>query len=144
MGNKEAAVGYFKKGFACSQAVLSAYSEQFGLKSDFALKVSSAFGGGVARRAETCGAVVGALMVIGLKYGNMDATDSRAKDTTYKLANEFITRFTDRHDSIVCKDLLEVDISTPEGHKAAKKRKLFSTQCPKYVEDAAGILDEIL
>jgi hypothetical protein len=44
----------------------------------------------------------------------------------------------------VCKDLLDVDISTPEGHKTAKERKLFSTQCPKYVEDAAGILDEIL
>jgi C_GCAxxG_C_C family probable redox protein len=144
MDNREVAVSCFKKGFVCSQAILSAYSERFGLNRKLALKISTAFGGGMARMAETCGAVTGALMVIGLKYGRTDIADTQAREMTYRLSEEFIARFTARNNSIVCKGMLGVDIGTPEGYNAAKDKNLFRTQCPKYVEDAAEILDEIL
>jgi len=144
MPSHQVAVDLFDQGYACSQAVLTAFAERFGLNRELALKVSSAFGGGIARRAETCGAVTGALMVIGLKTGSTTAKDIRAKDVTYNLSKEFFTRFTARNNTLACKGLLGVDISTPEGHKAAKDRKLFKTECPKYVQDAAEILDEIL
>lgn len=144
MGRKDEAVACFRSGFVCSQAVLSVFAEDFGLDRITALKLGAAFGGGIARRAETCGAVTGALMVIGLGYERSEEKDTQAKETTYRKSHEFIRLFTDRHGAIDCRSLLEVDISTPEGTQAAKEKKLFQTLCPKFVEDAVEILEKIL
>ena len=140
----EQAVECFKSGFSCSQAVLSAYAEQFGLDKTTALKVSGAFGGGIAGMAGTCGAVTGAFMVIGLKYGKTKAQDDDAKKKTYALVKEFIKRFKAKHSSIICRELLGCDISTEDGAKAFKEKKLMNTVCPGLVETAAEILGEIL
>ncbi|WP_066635747.1 C-GCAxxG-C-C family protein [Desulfolucanica intricata] len=134
---------YFKDGFACSQVVLFTYCQEFGLDRKTALKVSAAFGGGMSRLGETCGAVNGALMVIGLKYGNTEANDIRAKEKTYQLAREFLEQFKVLHGSIICRELLHCDISTPEGYQYARE-KLFSTICTKLVQDAVDIVGRIL
>jgi C_GCAxxG_C_C family probable redox protein len=144
MSRVEEAVTYFKEGFVCSQAVLSAYSMQLGLDRDTALKIADGFGGGMARRGETCGAVTGAFMVIGLKHGRAAVEDAQAHETTYGLVNEFVRRFKLRNGSIVCRELLGCDISTPEGLRSARQQNLFTTVCPKYVRDAAEIIEEIL
>jgi C_GCAxxG_C_C family probable redox protein len=93
---------------------------------------------------ETCGAVTGAFMVIGLKYGKAKAEDEGARDRTYELVREFVKRFQSRHGSIRCKELLGYDLSNPQEGEAAKKKGLFDTLCPKFVRDAAEILEEIL
>jgi C_GCAxxG_C_C family probable redox protein len=144
MGKKELALSCFNEGFSCSQAVFLAYAEELGLDREAALKIAGPFGGGMGRLAETCGAVSGALMAIGLKYGATEAADTEAKEKTYALVREFVDRFQARHGSIVCRELLGWDISTPAGHEVAKYRQLFSTLCPNYVESAAEILEEIL
>jgi C_GCAxxG_C_C family probable redox protein len=92
---------------------------------------------------ETCGAVTGALMVIGLKYGKAKAADEGARDKTYELVREFVTRFQSRHGSIVCRELLGYDLSNPEEGDAAKKKGLFDTLCPQLVRDAVEILEKI-
>lgn len=140
----EDAVACFKESFSCSQSVLSAYGPQFGLDRETALRVAGAFGGGIARRGETCGAVSGALMVIGLKYGKTKGDDDAARERTYSLVDEFTEMFIYRNRSITCKDLLCHDLSTPEGRAAVKEKKLADTLCPKFVKDAAEILEEIL
>ncbi len=106
--------------------------------------MGAAFGGGMARRGELCGAVAGALMVIGLAYGRTEADDDVAKELTYDLSNEFIAEFAVRHDSIVCRDLLGVDISTPEGLAEAKARNVDSEICANLVRDTVEILGEII
>ena len=93
---------------------------------------------------ETCGAVTGAFMVIGLKYGNTEADDEEAREKTYKVVREFVDRFGGRHGSLRCKDLLGCDISTPEGRSTAKENKLYDTVCPKLVQEAAEIIEQIL
>ena len=65
MNNIQNAVDKFQAGFNCSQAILEAYGPDCGLSPIDCLKVSSGFGGGM-RRGEVCGAVTGALMVLGL------------------------------------------------------------------------------
>lgn len=115
-----------------------------GLERDLALKVAGAFGGGMARMGETCGAVTGALMVIGLKYGMTQAKDEAARDKTYKLAQEAMTRFKARHDSVVCRELLGYDLSKPKERKAAHDKGLFSTLCPELVRDAVEIVEQLL
>ena len=67
MNKRTLALAQFDKGFACSQAVFSAYAEDLGLDQETALKIAGPFGGGTGRKAETCGAVTGALMALGLK-----------------------------------------------------------------------------
>ena len=144
MNNIERAVSYFKEGFNCSQALLSAYGPQLGLPEDTARRIAAPFGGGIAGMAETCGMVTGALMVIGLKAGNTKTSDRKSKRETNRVAKEFIELFQARNNSVICRDLLGCDISTSEGAKAAKDGKLFTTQCPKFARDAAEIVEEVL
>lgn len=144
MDRTDTAVATFSEGFSCSQAVLLAFSEELGLDRATALKISTAFGGGMSSLALTCGAVTGALMVIGLKNGRAEAADAAAKEKTYEISREFVRRFTERHGSIVCRGLLGVDISTPEGKKRVSEQGLFSTLCPLFVADAVDSLEEII
>jgi C_GCAxxG_C_C family probable redox protein len=124
--------------------VLSSFGEELGLGRELALKVAGAFGGGMARMGETCGAVTGALMVIGLKYGMTQAKDEAARDKTYKLAHEFAARFKARHGSMVCRELLGYDLSKPDERKAALEKGLFTTLCPQLVRDAVEIVEQLL
>lgn len=144
MSRVELASSCFSEGFVCSQALLSTYSEQFGLDREIALKVADGFGGGMGRMGGACGAVTGAFMVIGLKHGRIIVEDRKAHEKTNSLVNEFVRRFKSRNGSIVCGELLGYDISTPEGLNSAREKKLFTTVCPKYVRDAAEIVEQIL
>ena len=143
MNKVEYAVSCFKEGFSCAQAVLSVFGEEFGLNRECALRVAGAFGGGMAQMGKTCGAVTGAFMVIGLKYGKTKAEDEETKKKAYSLVREFVERFKSRNGSIVCKELIGCDISTPEGLKRAKEEK-FTIVCPRLVQDALEIIEQIL
>ena len=144
MNNPERAVSCFKETFSCSQAILSTYGPELGLEKETALKVAGAFGGGMARMGDMCGAVTGAFMVIGLKHGKIKAEDEGAKEKTYLIVREFVERFKSRNGSIKCMELLGYDISTLEGIKLIKEKNLFYTSCVKYVRDAAEIIEELL
>ena len=143
MNNVNIAVERFINGSNCSQAVLGSYCQEFGLDCETAFKVATGFGGGM-RMGETCGAVTGAFMVLGLKYGNTTAEDKAAKAKTYGKVIEYTSRFKARNGSVVCKELLDCDISIPEGMKKAQEDGLFDSVCPKMVQEAAEILEEML
>jgi C_GCAxxG_C_C family probable redox protein len=140
----EAAVAMFLEGYNCAQAVLACCGEPYGLPRATAIQVAQAFGGGMGKTGNTCGAVTGALMAIGLKHGAKDGADADAKARTYRLAQEFLARFRAAHESVVCRELLGCDISTPEGHAEAVERRLFRTVCPELVRNAARIMEELL
>ena len=144
MNSVKSAVSRFKQGFNCSQALVSTYGTRFGLNREIALRGCSTLGGGMGRMGETCGGVTGALMVIGLRYGKTEVQDKQEKEMTYGLVKEFVDRFKSRNGSIVCRELLGCDISTPEGLKIAKDKNLIATLCPKFVQDAAEIMEQIL
>jgi len=143
MSNADKAAAMFKEGFSCSQAVLATYCERFGLNMEQAYRIGSSFGGGM-HLDQTCGAVTGAIMVIGLKNGRIRADDVEAKMNTAKKVVEFAKKFKARHGSIGCTELLGCNISTMEGYEEAKKKDLFKQICPKFVISAAEILDEML
>jgi len=96
------------------------------------------------RMGDTCGAVTGAFMVIGLTYGRIRADDELSKEKVYQLVQEFAKRFRSRHGSIVCRDLLGYDLSNPEGGKTITENHLTETRCPLFVQDAVEILEEML
>jgi C_GCAxxG_C_C family probable redox protein len=137
----DAATECFKKGFNCAQAVFSAYAPDVGVKEEDALRIGTAFGGGMGRQQEVCGAVTGAYMVIGAKCGMIDSTNVQAKETAYALVNDFTRRFRELHGSIICLDLLGTDMNTEEGRQQIAEKKLFTLICLPCVEDACKILE---
>jgi C_GCAxxG_C_C family probable redox protein len=98
----------------------------------------------MAHLGEACGAVTGAFMVIGLKYGRTKAADLQARDKTYALMRQFTDKFKALHCSIQCRCLLGLDLGTEEGLRLAHEKNLFQTLCLKYVQHAAEIVEEIL
>lgn len=83
-------------------------------------------------------------MVIGLKYGRTSAGDQEARNTTRQHIQTFVEKFKERHGTIVCRELLGCDISTDKGYDHAVQNHLFDTLCPRFVRDAAEILEDIL
>ena len=140
----EKAVKYFSQEHLCSQAVLMAFAPQLGLEIQIAAKIAAPFGAGIGRLGYTCGAVSGALMVIGLKYGHESADNVETKELTFELTREFLKEFKSRNNHLLCRGLLERDISKPEELELARSEGLFETRCPKFVRDAAEIVEEIL
>jgi len=134
----------FEEEFNCAQSVLVALAPELGLEREAALRVAGAFGGGIARTGQTCGAVSGALMALGLKYGQVKAHDKQTKDALYARAQEFMRRFKERHGAAWCKDLLGDDISAPEGLQRLREAGAFDSLCPKFVASAVEIADQIL
>ena len=134
----------FEDGFLCAPAVFSAYSELFGLEKATALKIACGFGAGMARMGVTCGAVTGAMMVIGLKYGRTDLADEESQQRTYVLVQEFIAKFKVLHGCIECKELIGYDLGKLRELRLARESGIFVTKCPSLVHDAARILEDIL
>lgn len=135
MNRIDEACNLFENGYVCSQAVFGVFCEEFGLSKNDAFKIAACFGSGM-RQAEVCGACTGALMAIGLKYGE-------DKKTCDRLSNRFFEEFRKENGSFICRDLLECDISTPEGVKYALDNNLFKEFCPKMVASAVKITEKI-
>jgi C_GCAxxG_C_C family probable redox protein len=106
-----------------------------------ALKLASPFGGGIARRGEICGAVSGALLTLGLERG---ADTPAGKEEIYRLSQEFMRRFEEKYGTLLCRDLIGCDISTPAGYQAATEKRVFGTICPALVREAAEIIEALL
>ena len=140
---KDEALALFNAGFSCSQAVAGAYAESLGVNQADALRMSAPLGGGIGRSGLTCGAVTGALMVLGMKYG-MTAPDPQAKERMYVIAQDFLKRVSEHRDSLLCRDLLQADITTPEGRAAMKARNTHATVCSPLIADITVILDGML
>jgi len=143
MTHIEKANDLFAKKFHCSQAVFAAFSEELGLPEEQALKIGACFGSGM-RKGEVCGACTGALMALGLKYGQANEEDMESRLKTNEVTDQFMEKFKEENGSYMCKDLLGCDLSTEEGISIALEKKLFTEFCPKMVESATKIAEDIL
>jgi C_GCAxxG_C_C family probable redox protein len=140
----EVALEIFGKGFNCAQAVLSSHSAEYGLDATLSKKVAAAFGGGMAHNGEVCGAVSGAFMLIGLKYGQYKEEDKVSKEKTYKITNEYIRKFKDEFGSIRCGDLIKYDLSIPKELLRAREAGVFQTICKNLVQRSVELVEETL
>lgn len=143
MNRADEAVRCFAQGASCSQAVLAAFSEELGLPRALAFKVAAGFGGGMGRLGQTCGAVTGAILVLGLRHGATEPADLAIKERTYGQVRELVARFRARHGSVLCRELLGLDISTEAGWHQARQQQLFATRCSEFVRTAVEILEEL-
>ena len=135
----------FEQEFACSQSVFAAFADPADIPRETALRVSAGFGGGLGRAGETCGAVTGAVMALGLRHCGVPAeADPQRKLEAYPPVREFLARFKARHGTILCRELLDCDLGTPDGLQRARELDLFKSRCPGFVRSAAEILEELL
>lgn len=135
---------YFGQGFNCSQSVFATFAPRFGLSANDSLKVACAFGAGMGRQQQTCGAVTGALMALGLKYGKGVDDNKDSKSQTYARTKLLFDKFIEMHGSINCRELLDgLDMSNSEDMECIQKEKMFETRCPEYVATATKIVEQI-
>lgn len=138
----EVIVEEFKKGFDCGQVVVSHFASEFGISQEMAKKISASFGAGTFK-AETCGAVLGAYVVIGLKYGHCLEGDDEKKNTTIAKIKEFDKKFKALHKSEICREMLGYDLFKEEDNKIIMERGLLFNYCPNAVRNAIEILENL-
>ena len=131
----------FGTGLDCSQLVFAEFATQLGMDRETALMTAASFGGGM-WEGETCGAVTGALMALGLKYGHTDSTDPGQKNIMMAKGMEFKKRFAERNGSCICRDLLGYKI--PEDMESIMAENKFGTVCCHMVSSACEICADIL
>lgn len=142
MTRSETAGQIFMEGFKCSQAVLEAFAEDCGLDVETARKIATPLAGGSSLGGE-CGAVSGAFLVLGMKYGTTDPTDQEGFQLAMAKVREFAEKFKADHRAMNCRELIGVDVFSEEGLKEFKEKNIHDTQCLGYVKDAARILEEM-
>jgi len=142
--HSQKALSIFRSGMNCSQAVLTAFAEDFKFDDNFASEISSGFGGGMGRLQETCGAVTGAFMVLGIYASRKYSDKVERKDHTYALIQDFNKRFSAIHNTTNCRLILGIDLKTPEGRQQMTGQNLSETVCEKCVSDSVKILEELI
>ena len=126
---------------SCSQAIFATYGEFLSSGSlDFktCMNLASGFGGGIAEKGNVCGALTGAIMALGLKYGG-----SMMEEKVNQAADTLLENFTKLHGSPLCRELIKYDLAASLDLKEAFEKGVFNN-CPKYVEDVAEILETLI
>jgi len=135
----------FQKGYNCSQAVFAAFCDETGLDIETALKISSAFGGGIGRLREVCGAVTGMLMVVGMKYGYTDPSNRSSITEHYEIVQDLAKQFEKENGSIICRELLGLTIKNDNPKPEDRNENYYKKRpCVELVEQAAILLDEYI
>ena len=137
MTRSEKAASLFKQKYNCAQAILAAYGPDYGLDETLALKLSSVYGGGIARTGGMCGAVSGALMVLSLRYCDAKPKGMLEKPV-HKKARLLLKRFQQEAGSHNCNAMRGFD---PARGKYVRGK---NEQCPGFVELACRLLEELL
>jgi C_GCAxxG_C_C family probable redox protein len=142
---KDKVLALYNQHFNCCQVVFAAYGPNDKLDEETALKLSSIFGGGVACSGTAlCGALMGGLMAISMRYGFTDAKDYSAQAKAYEIGRAFMIDFKSKIGSCICEEILGINIGTQDNLKKAQSLKLFETKCLKAVNLAADLLEGIL
>jgi C_GCAxxG_C_C family probable redox protein len=138
MGLEEDVRRNFDLGFNCAESVLltvSRYSElaKEGAES-FIPRIATGFGGGIARNGDTCGALTGGVIAIGLAIGRSRPEESR--EPCYSVVDRFYNEFVRTFGTCRCRELTGVDLRMPEGSDAHRPR-IHHERCTPLVEWAA-------
>jgi C_GCAxxG_C_C family probable redox protein len=144
MREKEA-LEYHKNGFNCAQSVFVVFAKENGIPEAQALKIATGLGSGMGRLQSTCGAVTGAYMAIGSKYGKSIGDEGMEKrEKTYELVRAFDKKFREQFKATSCRELLGCDLMTDEGKNFYNENKLGEKVCERCIEEAVKITEKIL
>ena len=145
MTRGEKAEALFLEGYNCAQAVVIAFEDLHGLDRETAAKLSSSFGGGMARLREVCGSVSGMFMVAGLLYGYDNPKAKEEKAEHYARIQKLAADFTAENGSIVCRELLGLTEKKQEPTPEARTEEYYKKRpCKELIGRAAEIMDNYI
>ncbi len=131
----------FMSGLNCSQCALAHWADELGYDTEELYRIGAGFGGGMFH-GDTCGAVTGSLMALGMAFGGSGDEESNA--IIHEKVKAFQTAFTERFGSLDCRKLLGYDVSVPgEKEKAVESGKMIDL-CPMLVVGAIEIMEELM
>jgi C_GCAxxG_C_C family probable redox protein len=135
---------FVEEGFLCSESVLQALSRTLGVKSEIIPKIATGFGAGISRLGEVCGAVSGAIMGLGLKFGRNTVQERPSETGPYEfgatMANLFIARF----GHLRCRDLIGLNLAVEADRQAYRELKLWETRCRDIVRISTELAYDLL
>lgn len=132
MTKKELAIALHDKKYNCAQSVACAFAEDLNIDPQVLFKLLEGFGFGMGCANGTCGAISGAVALLGLKNsdGNLEAPATKAQ--TYQLSKELLLKFQEKNGATICRDLKGIDTGN------------VLRSCPGCIEDAVELVEEIL
>jgi len=139
---------YMEISHNCAQSSFLALSEQFGLGNDDMVKALTSMPG-IAERGETCGAVTGSLLILGLVFGRNNLSDWQAYRDSLKPANEFCDQFEKEAGSTMCSDIIalkfgkHLDLRKPEDLTQFQESDA-TAKCSTIVQTAVRIAADII
>lgn len=143
MEKSEQAKELFLSGYNCAQSVLLSFADELKFSKELAQKMAAGFGGGMGKRQETCGAVTGAIMVMGLLKGEQVSNNDELKSEAYAAVKELSRRFEAEFNTTRCRDLIGCDLNTPEGSAKFRDEKIMENVCAGCVQKAVTIVESI-
>lgn len=143
MDRSEKAKDLFLSGYNCAQSVLLSFAGDLKFSAELAQKMAAGFGGGMGKQQETCGAVTGAIMVLGLLKGEEVNNNDELKAAAYGAVKELTRDFVEAYKSTKCRDLIGCDLNTPEGAAKFKEEKIMENTCAGCVEKAVQIVEDL-
>lgn len=145
MKKSEIAVNNFKIGYNCAQSVLLTFSEEIGLTQEEALKLASSFGGGMGRLREVCGAVSAMFMIAGFLKGYTSPNNDNAKAKHYALIQDLAKKFKEKHDTIICRELLGLEDNSSSPIPSKRTEKYYQDRpCEEFIKTATEIAEAIV
>ncbi len=141
---KEKAVQSFLEGYNCAQSIVSAFGDELGLDEKQGLKLATGLGAGINYQGKTCGAVLGAFIILGLRYGVENAGEQEGKLKLRMILDKFSEEFSDQYHSLECKGILGMDVSNKIELETLREKNVFKEYCPRVVESSAEIVKRML
>ena len=132
MTKKELAISLHDQKYNCAQSAACAFAEDLGIDKQTLFKVCEGFGLGMGCMNGTCGAISGAVALLGMKNSDGNRTDPATKVSTYQLSKELLEKFQQKNSSTICKELKGIGTGT------------VLRSCPGCIEDAVELVEEIL
>lgn len=116
--------------------MLLSVTESKNIHSELIPQIATGFCGGLSRTNGICGAVSGAIMAINIVYGRKDP--SVPVDGSYAKVREMLAGFEAKFGTTNCRQLIDCDLSVPEGRKKFQEYNL-KEKCRGFTEEATRL-----
>ena len=143
MNRSENAKDLFLSGYNCAQSVVLSFADDLKFSKELAQKMAAGFGGGMGKNQETCGAVTGAIMVLGMIKGEEVNNNDELKASAYGAVKDLTRDFVAAYKTTQCRELIGCDLNTPEGSAKFKEEKIMENVCAGCVKKAVQIVETL-